>query len=436
MFGANPEHSHSNGLHARSSITFLPLQQSVSSASQMPAFPSTRISPSSHTASAQYVEQYRTFMEHQRQVHNEERALWHLERAELHGKIGELEAIVRSYRLQYGSTVSSPPAETHTAGSYGSHSASIRSHVSTGDEYWRGAGGKSDAQSTRTFSQSSNDSKTDERRMPSIVEEGEKTVTLREKQAMEIIGSSKNGKQDRACSIDGSKIDKNLDGISFKFKALAPSIVKGVTILQSPSPLTCDSPARASPGSIVLPSSTLLAADDPYTRDAGHTPLVRHVAQDDGSTISESLTPTQPEQELPPLEPRSTVRPPNERSDSYFPPAPEINREPPATTVEDDDPELKPPLTLRNFNDKEDKSFLSELDAKLLQAACSSAFLLEAEKSPTGEAEKSGLDKENAPAGDDEDDGNKSEPEPEIKLRIKRSMNFGSAFGSSRCGKI
>ena len=434
MFGANPERSHSSGLRARSSMSFLPLQQPVSSASQMPMSPSTKITSSSHTASAQYVEQYRTFMDHQRQVHNEERALWHLERAELHGKIGELEAIVCSYRARYGSAVSSPTVDLHTTGSHRSRSAPSRSIVITGDEYWRGAGGKSDSQPTRTFSQSSNDSKTDERRMPSIDEEAERTVKFKEGEAPEIIG--KNGKQERAPSIDGSKIDKNLDGISFKSSALAPSIVKSVITPQSPSPLTCDSSARASPGSIALPRLNLLGAEDPYTKDAGHTPLVRHITLDDGTTISASPTPTQPEPELFPLEPYPTVRPPNERSDSYFPSAPEITKEPPATTIVEDDPELKPPLTLCNSKGKEDKSFLSELDAKLLQAARTATFSPEEENSSTYEAEKSGSDKENALAGDDEDSGNKSEPEPEIKLRIKRSMNFGSAFGSSRCGKV
>jgi len=75
-----------------------------------------------------------------------------------------------------------------------------------------------------------------------------------------------------------------------------------------------------------------------------------------------------------------------------------------------------------------DNQFLSALDSKLEAAAAA-----------TGE---SSMDEETSTVGGasekkaDSDGGEGIEqPESEPRLRIKRSMNFGSAFGSSRCGK-
>ena len=127
------------------------------------------------------------------------------------------------------------------------------------------------------------------------------------------------------------------------------------------------------------------------------------------------MTPVQPEAERPPLEPQPTrVRLPSERSDSHFPAA-EI-------TPSDADPELNGPLGLTN-DKSEDDQFLNELDSKL-QAAASKSL-----QTPTvADASESG----SSERGDEKDF---QQPEHEPKLRMKRSMNFGSAFGAKYCGE-
>ena len=353
-------------------------------------------------------------MEHQRQLHNEERALWHQERQELHAKISELETIVRQLQHRSNSDIISPTGLSSYAlapsGSFSSNRGPRTISASTGDEFWRGAGGKSDAVPTRTFSESSEYSSTrsEGRRMPSIAEDQTSTQAVVSWQT-----SHESPERHHRPSIDGAEIDKNLDGISFKSSAVAPSIVKSNITPQSPSPLQ-SSPLPNPPERSV---SGILVVVDPYIKDAGHTPLARgrypNVSSD---YTSEQATPIISEQEGQVREPRPSIaisKQPNERSDSYFPPLPE--------TIEED-PELTAPLGLQN-QDSEDKAFLSELDSKLLRAARSPVF------SPPETQELSEPKKENK----GEKDVEQSENEP--KLRIKRSMNFGSVFGANKCGK-
>lgn len=128
--------------------------------------------------------------------------------------------------------------------------------------------------------------------------------------------------------------------------------------------------------------------------------------------MSDLTTPTQPEIELSPLDPpTSVVKVPSESADSYFPNLDELK---------DGDIELREPLGLKN-NGVHDKKFLSELDSKLLKAARSEKLRPQSAKSG----------KENI--GDEEKTYTQADQEP--KLRIKRSMNFGSQFGTSTLGK-
>jgi len=80
----------------------------------------------------------------------------------------------------------------------------------------------------------------------------------------------------------------------------------------------------------------------------------------------------------------------------------------------DENLELKEPLTLHN-DVAEDNSFLHELNSKLEVAKLENLepTVVHLEKAVTAV----------------------DQPEQEPKLRIKRSMNFGSQFGSSACGK-
>ena len=355
-------------------------------------------------------------MEHQRQTFDEERALWNTERWDLHEKIAQLEGTLRRYQALSSSQVSSPIDKTESGAIVSSwslvstNSSRNTSASGTGDEVWRGP--KLDVQPTRRFSESSNQSTRPGHKLPSITED----ATSGRKEDLEI--SLHNPGSFRKSSISGIKIDKNLDGINFKTTNLAPTTVQNAIIPTLTSPRS-PSPSQTPPGTLPLPSNKLEMPIDLYTKDAGHTPLARYTFSADGpSSDSGVLTPKQPEIERPPLEPRATtIKTPSERSDSYFPVAEDIAAEDPPPPGED--PELKGPLGLQN-SPGEDKHFLNELDLKLLQASKSKAFSLRKD-------EAAGLDKENS--------GDVGQPEHEPQLRIKRSMNFGSAFGAKSCGK-
>ena len=391
----------------------IPFQQPVSSASQMPISP--RGSSSSNTSIAKYAESYRLLMEHQRHVHEEERSLWQIERQELQARVAELETLVRKHQQSHLSNVSSPSAVSfHTGMEFGGSIKSCRSmSESTGDEYWRGAGGRSNAKPTRTFSDPEIiPPKLPDRWMPSIAEDEptDKVEVTKDRQQ----------KLRHKPSIDGVKIDKNLDGIIFKPSGLPLEIVKNIMTPQSPSPSDAISPTGALPSQIRLSSTNRLTAEDLYTKDAGHTPLAR-MTDIDSHSVSNVPTPTQVERERPPLEPCPSVnRPPNERADSYFPAIPEPINE---------DPELQGPLGLRN-DEAADADFLEELDCKLERVASEPRELSE-QRAIDSSITKKGKSIENK-----DSDNSFDQDEPEPKLRIKRSMNFGSRFGSSTCGKV
>ena len=407
----------------------LPLQQTVRSASAIPVSPS-RLALASHTTSLQYVEQSRTFVEHQRQLHNEERALWHLERQELHARVAELEAAVRQLQGRRATDPTSPAiTPTFALGTFGAGNlpthTSPRVAASTGDEFWRGAGGKRDSVPTRTFSESSeNSSILEGRQLPSIAEDN----------------AEKQSEQDRGPSIDGSTIDKNLDGIILRPKAILPSIAKSISP-HTPSSLHSPSSGHTSPKHLDLPSTSNLKPEDLYTKDAGHTPLARDIVPDadNNSTAASSnqATPTIPEQGRMPAEPRpsvSFVRPPNERANSYFPSAPIVEES-------DGDTELKEPLALKNEG-KDDNSFLNELDSKLLDVAKHSPQPPDGTDNPSGDNSTSGAGEDKAKdeiGANEKEDGDDAksldEGDSEPQLKIKRSMNFGSVFGARSCGK-
>ena len=368
-------------------------------------------------------------MERQRQTFEEERALWNIERTELHEKIAQLESSLRKHRpisscqtsSSFDKSVSSFQSHSSFLGILSNNGSSHTSATTTGDEVWRGP--KSDVKPTRTFSDPTTQfSRPGGRsRMPSIAED----TTCGQKDSSNVqIGLHKP-------SVSGAAIDKNLDGINFKPSTLSQVSTKKVMTPQSPSPRT-SSPSRLSPRTIQLPPSKLEAPVDPYTKDAGHTPLARHAycSTDGASSDGDGTTPTQQEMERPPLEPHaSRVKLPSERSDSYFPIAEEEsqdeNHDPrdKEDKSRDEDPELKGPLGLGNGKneDEEDKHFLNELDLKLLQAARSDA--------PSPSAIDLGSE------GSLEHGKDFEQPEHEPKLRIKKSMNFGSAFGAKPLGK-
>lgn len=374
---------------------------------------------SSHTASPRYMRQFHAVIEHQREVHSEERALWHTERAELHEKIVQLEASLRRYQAISSSQVSSPVnknASSKESSLWSLSSIDGPRHTSTsasatGEEVWRP---KTDVEPTRTFSDLSNQAAKVENRLPSISED----VTAASHR--ESTGSvSKSQSAPLKPSVNVPQIDRNLDGITFKSSGPAPTKGNNIMTPQSPSPPS-PSPSRISSSSIELPSSVLAEPQDPYTKDAGHTPLApRSNLNTDGAASARSsnvTTPTQPETERPPLEPHTTsIRLPAERSDSYFPPTED--------RPDDADPELSGPLGLKNIKGEDDK-FLNELDSKLQRAASSDTLEPSAVAGASDSDGSTGIDEKAF-----------EQPEEEPKLRIKRSMNFGSAFGAKSIGK-
>lgn len=408
--------------------------QSLTSASGLPGSPS-RTSVFPRVASARYVKQFHAFIEHQRQTFDQERALWNIERMELHEKITRLEEILSRYHAKPSSQVSSPTRKSNTAPQSNNSFQSFlstdgSSHTSTsttGHEIWRGS--KPDVQPTRTFSDPTIQTAKpgDRSRLPSIAED----TTCGRKDPSDIQPGL------RKSSVPGAEIDKNLDGINFKSKTLSPVPIKNIMTPQSPSPRT-SSPSRLSPKTIQLPSFDLEAPLDLYTKDAGHTPLARrtYINADGPSSDGNGATPTQPETDRPPLEPHvSFARLPSERSDSYFPEVEDEAWDEKDNSVDekqkprdgedksrDEDLELKGPLML-DSSEGENNSFYRGLFSKLTQVADE----LEASGSPDV-----GSNEETSPDKVEEDF---EQPEHEPKLRIKRSMNFGSAFGAKTCGK-
>ena len=390
------------------------------------------------------MDKFHAFIDHQRQVHNEERELWYLEKEELDARISRLEAMVHQYKERYGSIVLSPRELSKqlphaTSERFSTKSKPRSKSAGTGDEFWRGPGGQLDTQSTRTFSEPSDTStKINGGRMPSIAEDEN------------VQGQSGCNKRPGSLPKPIARItmDGNLDGITFKPTVLSPSVANNLMTPQSPSPLHSISPTRP-PGLISLPYLEGLSARAFYTEDAGHTPLVRpsHISDDNTKiSLSDSPTPICSEQERPPIEPRPSMIPtrqPAERSDSYFPVVvptdsdqslgQELGQHPDREQDEDIDPSLIAPLSLQN--NASDASFLSELDSKLLQAARSEVFERSLSLPDRSQADVEGCDKGKADNKATDDSLGAEEPEAEPKLRIKRSMNFGSQLGSSRCGK-
>ena len=407
----------------------IPLQQPISSASRLPNA-SQNASSFSHTTSFKYIEQHRVVVERQRQLHDEEKALWNLERQELHSKISELESILQQLTGRKGSEfspLSAPMFPPRTFGSLTdsySHGSRTTSE-SVGDEFWRGAGGKSDSIPTRTFSESSDYSigKPDERRVPSIAKDRRGSSMIESPDDISRQRSHETDEQRPRHSIDGASLHKDLDGISFKPTALQPTVVKCIITPQSPSPLHPSSPpfqgsTQRSPDISDASPSNILDVVDAYTKDAGHTPLVRITSDH----TSDQATPTTTEQMREPRPSIAVSRRPNERSDSYFPHQRAIT----ITEAEEpaEDPALKAPLTLPP-EETEDNPFLNELDSKLMQAARTSTLSPDSETSGTGDTAED----------ESSDDVEKDITDPEPKLKIKRSMNFGTLWGSRGCGR-
>ncbi|KAG7009543.1 hypothetical protein G7Y79_00002g006580 [Physcia stellaris] len=352
-----------------------------------------RVTSTPQLASARYVRQFRALLEHQREVFEEERALWHIERSDLQDQISHLEASLRQAQKGTCSQVTSPTSRNGSASSFSSIStASSSRDASTGDEFWRGAGGRGDTRPSRTFSSTSEQSSGSTQRLASISENGTSSLS------------------DTVHRASIPEVDKtsSFDGITFRKSSRAPSTSTNGTTRYSPPP----SPSHVSPGTLSLPVSALAPPNAYVTEHAGHTPLARgsiHGTDGTSSDISSATaTPTELKKGRPPYEPHASfAKPPSERSDSYFPGAlPE-----PA-----EDRAMSEPLGLGDGNTSEAQDFLNQVDSKLNEA------VRQEQTGPKPQGVGS------TPASDALSDP----PEHEPPLRIKRSMNFGSQLGGSK----
>ncbi|KAJ5619261.1 hypothetical protein N7510_003245 [Penicillium lagena] len=389
----------------------------------------SRIPPPTYPAfEASYLDQSRALLESQRANFEAERALfaqerqlWEKERSVLKSRIAELESLLKGQGVSVTtSTVTSPQPVFGTPQYNGTTGTLDGGLALTSAQVWEGSspGGRP----TRVFLEAEIP---DPSHLPPILEgSSNNPPSLDAALSSQFRASDPSGLTGIPVPIE--KLDSRLDGITLKSTALPPGIVARVITPPSPSPLeNTSSPATAlSPGSarpsaehrnsLKLKLSELSHPSENLVRDAGHTPMAVIEGDPSQRTTQEASPTEKPEEEglfegeeapLAPTVTKSTQ--PIETSDSYFPDLP-------------DDPALKGPLGLTN-DEKEDNSFLTELDQKLLDQA---RRILSTSSGSGGDPNET----------DPEDLASQGEADPEIKF--KNSTNFGTAFGLSNCGEI
>ncbi|KAL8899944.1 MAG: hypothetical protein Q9207_005934 [Kuettlingeria erythrocarpa] len=375
-----------------------------------------KFSSSPHIPPDAFIGEYHKAMNHQRHAFDSERVMWNIERTELVEKIADLEKLLCQYQplpdVQQSASagVTASSSGSPTLGSY-----PRRSREHSINEFRRGVGVKSENKPTRVFSDSTTYAHNHPKRHPNIA------ANL---PSFELANSWSEGLKVSVSPRRSTTVDPNsqklYDGIAFK------STTAGSKESTPPKNLSAGSvpSSRESLGRLQLPTVHEVPkvaspiAEENLTLHAGHTPLARIVPGLDGTTSAlDSDLPTPAlEPERPLYEPRTSfTKVPSERADSYFPLPAEgpdsgsagQDANTPAHTQQD--PELQGPLGLTNERSS-DNQFLSQLDSKLTQAAKLST--------PPTAAQAQQIE------GFDEMD-------PEPKLKIKKSMNFGSQLGGS-----
>lgn len=439
---------------AQSLASTVPMLEPISSASQLPRQNyHTRSTTSSIDVEA-YMEHSRSLIHEQslnfdreRKLFQNERRLWDKERAMLKSKIADLELASnkkRGEKRRYSndSTRSSAQSFQSDLGQFSAFSSINGSRVSSKDNstppVWEGP--ESVAPASRVFPDSTiasaNSFKDDHSKqssghhLPSISEDGNFPVPNRD-----VSPSSKPIQRTASIPIRGESIDSNLDGITLRSTALTNSFIprvmtpQAITPSRSPSPNPKshnDNRLRVGMGGLLSP------LDEKLRLHAGHTPMAWLTKDSTGETTGQTTEIPSPTTDKP-LAPYQTLnRPParpSENKDSYFS---DVGAEDETLAKfdegdekENEDPELKGPLNLSHHNETgQSDAFLNTLDAKLMTEA--KRYV----KSPDFDqsVEENQKDQSGPPEGAQDDEG--------PKLRIKRSMNFGSAFGSNRCGNI
>ena len=448
---------------AQSIATTVPLLQPVSSASQLPRRSNTTKSGSSSFDMEAYAHM-RAVMQEQRSVFaghlaawekerkhiDRERKLWETERELLQSRITELESALNkntSGRRRYSndSTRSMVPSLRSVSGfsHFASHSNSVNGSRQTSESHtappvWEPEQPKpasrvfseSDMAAINVFGQGENNKPNGH--LPSISEDAMLPALERE------ISPSTVPSSQHSEPVPVEKIDPKLDGIVLKSTALQPSFQFMSPKVLTPQPQTpqrSPSPESKSNGlgaALHLPMDGMISPFDAKLKmHAGHTPMAFTGNGPTGPMSGQSPDAPSPKQEKPPTPVQTAKRPPprpTERSDSYF----SATADDDASTEkmadvetaedEDQDPELKGPLTMSSNNEKgQSDAFLNTLNMKLLAEA--HKHIKSPESSTSDEKNR-----ETKPPQDARDDDGGP------RLRLKKSMNFGSAFGSNKCG--
>ncbi|NJR31358.1 hypothetical protein HC762_01070 [bacterium] len=463
---------------AQSLANTVPFLEPISSASQLPKNYSRIKNTTPHVVLNAYMEQSRSLLESQRlnfdrerDMFEKERKLWNAERAMLMDKIAELELNVNKNgynqeRRRFSNDASSVSAQSFRKdfGMRSSHS-SIKSSQENSESdnapppVWQTP--DMGAAVTRVFSNEEQQPQTRKiasisNGLPIIVESAtEKPLSPR---SIPVSGP-----------VSAARWDSSLDGINLKSAALESSFVK---VYSPKSPRSTSPPQPPSPGPRINHDQPVLHMSldglrSPFeanlVRNAGHTPMeFNNPDISTGQTAStvdsrrsppaEAALALKREQDSSPPKadqddstlapPARPPMPPSERSDSYFFSAFEQDlseQDASSPTTANADVELRGPLAMNGKRkDGQDDHFLDLLDAKLLAESQAQT------KPPPPPPLLLGGQSHNAENGHAERDNKavKIEDEDELlddggpRLKLKKSMNFGSVFGSKRCGNI
>jgi hypothetical protein len=459
----------------------IPLLEPISSASHVPRQQASSIRFKNAVPEIDmdaYLEHTRSVIEGQREgfekekkAFDQERKMWNAERSMLKARIAELEFKLNksqgssSSKRRYSNDSTVAPCVDSIRSAYIYFPDSSKTNSTTSSRQpsretekitapiWEGP--ENTAPVTRVFS--NEDQKTVDH-MPSISED----------EALQSGGDAVSPKTEPAVPIPIEAIDSNLEGIMIKSTALAPSFVARINSgTQSPAHSPSPRP-RPADGNLALEMNNLLSPlDEKLKRHAGHTPM--NFSTNGASSGGNSSGQPTPRQEKPPAPTSSVCIPlrPSENSDSYFSFTAEgenavkvdeldvveekrradvrrgtLSQLGPILQSEetqelDEDPELQGPLMLDpSAKLKSSDSFLSLVNAKLQDEikqhpevskdAEQTAALL-SPTSGTGSPSKSDtFEKEQTQI--EVDDGMP-------KLKMKRSMNFGSAWGGTFPGR-
>lgn len=464
----------------------IPLLEPVSSASNIPRQQASSIRFKNAVPEIDmeaYIENTRSVIEGQREgfekekkAFDRERKMWNAERSMLKARIAELEFKLNksqdtSGKRRYSNDSTTAPNITSFRAAYGSFSGPILSSSASSSRQpsqekdkittpiWEGP--ENTAPVTRVFSN-----------------EDQKTVThlpsISEDEAMTESDAISPSTDIPAAPIPIEAIDSNLEGIMIKPTALAPSFVARISSgTQSPAHSPSPRP-RASDGLAMEMNSLLSPLDDKLKRHAGHTPM--NFGTNGASTGGNSTEHPTPKAENPPA-PAPTVRPPirpHENSDGYFSfadnsndlakvdevntvdekrradvrrgtlshPNPNPFNPEESTNELDEDPALQGPLMLDSAAKlKSSNSFLDLVDAKLQEEisqhpevsteASQTAAVLSPRKSSGNSARSPEHTVDQYQRKENEVEADDGMP----KLKMKRSMNFGSAWGGTFPGR-